>query len=192
MHSTSPARTAKLTLLTACTVASRLTKRTARSWTSTSRALPLRRSGIARPAVAGAGIEHMAGRGMRLVASPKAEYRVAGLAHRLGERAARMKPAARRGVDRVGWVAGDRRLLDALRRVHRRPRFEQGPRIGVLRRVEDGVDRTELDDPAEIHHEHAVADVAHDAEIVADEHIGQVELPLERAHQVQHLRLDRC
>src|SRR5204863_9500625 len=83
--------------LTACTVASRLTKRTARSWTSTSRALPLRRSGIGRLAVARARIEHVAGRGMRLVASPKAEHRVAGLAHRLGERAARVKAAARRG-----------------------------------------------------------------------------------------------
>src|SRR5207248_9136372 len=127
MPGTSSALTAKLTPWTACAVASRLTKRDAGSWSSTSRALPLRRSGIGRLAVARARIEHVAGRGMRLVASRGAEHRVAGVAHRLGERAARMKPAARRGVDRVGWVAGDRRLLDSPRRVPRGPRPAEGP-----------------------------------------------------------------
>ena len=61
----------------------------------------------------------------------------------------------------------------------------------MQRPLEDRVDRAELDDPAEIHHQHPVADVAHDVEVVADEDIGQVELALQRAQQVEHLRLDR-
>src|SRR5204863_7793205 len=169
MHSTSPGRTEKLTPLTACTVASRLTKRTARSRISASGALPASRSSIAGPAVARAGIEHVAGGGMRRSAAPIAERRVVGPADRFGEWAAGVKAAARWRIYRVRRIAGDRRLLDPPRRVHRRTRSEQCPRIGVLWLVEDGVDRAQFDRSTEIHHQHAVADVAYDAQIVADE-----------------------
>ena len=97
----------------------------------------------------------------------------------LRERAAGMKAAAGRRVDRVGRVAGDRRLLDALRRVHRGPRGEQSARVGMQRPLEDRLDRADLDDAAEIHHQHPVAEVLHDVQIVADEDISQVELALE-------------
>src|SRR5262249_33550520 len=149
MHNTSPGRTAKLTPLTACTVASRVTKRTERSCASTSGALPpAPRSGISRPAVARSRIEHMTGGGMRRLAAPIIQLRVVGAAYRLGERATGMKAATEGRVDRVGWIAGDRRLLDAVGRIHRRPRREQGSRIGMLRIVEDGIDGAQLDDAA--------------------------------------------
>jgi len=39
--------------------------------------------------------------------------------------------------------------------------------------------------------EHAIADVAHHVEIVADEEIGQPEFALQIDQQIEHLRLDR-
>ena len=48
-----------------------------------------------------------------------------------------------------------------------------------------------LDDLAQIHHRDAVADVAHDREVVGDEQVGQPEVRLEVFEQVDDLRLDR-
>jgi hypothetical protein len=47
-----------------------------------------------------------------------------------------------------------------------------------------------FDDAAEVHHRDFVAQVAHHAQVVADEQIGQAEVALQPHHQVQHLRLD--
>ena len=44
---------------------------------------------------------------------------------------------------------------------------------------------------AEIHDEHVVRDVPHDAEVVRDEEVGEPELLLQVGQQVQHLGLDR-
>jgi hypothetical protein len=49
----------------------------------------------------------------------------------------------------------------------------------------------DLDDLAEIHDQHTVAEILHDVEIVADEHVGEIELGLEIDQHVQHLCLDR-
>jgi ribulose-5-phosphate 4-epimerase/fuculose-1-phosphate aldolase len=48
-----------------------------------------------------------------------------------------------------------------------------------------------LDQPAEVEHPDPVGHVAHDAQVVADEQVGQPELVLQVAHQVQDLRLHR-
>src|SRR6516165_12271470 len=132
MHSTSPDRTRKLTPLTACTVASRLTKCTVRSDTSASGAMTFGAgSNIRQPAVTRGPIIHVAGHDMRLRSLRDAEHGVGLLARRLGERATGMKAAARGRIDRVRRLAADRRLLDAVRRVHRRPRSQQRARIGM-------------------------------------------------------------
>ena len=48
-----------------------------------------------------------------------------------------------------------------------------------------------LDDAAEIHHRHAVADVLDHREVVRDEQVGEPELVLQVHQQVDDLRLDR-
>ena len=53
------------------------------------------------------------------------------------------------------------------------------------------IDRPELDHFAKIHHQHAVGDITHDVEIVADEEIGQAKLALEIGQKIKHLRFDR-
>ena len=66
------------------------------------------------------------------------------------------------------------------------------PRVyGCTGREEELVGGAELDDLAEVHDRDPVGDVAHDAEVVRDEDVGEVELVLQVVEQVEHLRLDR-
>src|SRR5258708_7136082 len=183
MPSVSPRFRSKLTPFTACTVRSGVTKATWRSRTSRRLLMSGRRFRMTRsrhPHVAGDRLP--AGLGERRL-DPGADV--------LGEGAARAEAAARRRIDRIGRIALDRRLLGALARIHRRPGREQRLRVGMLRAAVDRLDRPELDDLAEIHHQHAIAEILHDVEVVADEAIGQTELGLDIDQHVQALRLDR-
>jgi hypothetical protein len=51
--------------------------------------------------------------------------------------------------------------------------------------------RCHLDDLAQIHHGNARADVLDQAQVVRNEKIGELELPLQIDQQVDHLRLHR-
>src|SRR6185437_5211086 len=64
-------------------------------------------------------------------------------------------------------------------------------RIGMVRRGEELLGRRLLDDAAEIHDGDAVGEVLDDAEIMADEEIGEAEGLAQLDEEVQHLRLDR-
>lgn len=61
----------------------------------------------------------------------------------------------------------------------------------MARPVEDLLDRTRLDDPAEIHHGDPVGEMAHHGQVVRDEHIRQSQLVPQITQQVEHLRLHR-
>ena len=61
---------------------------------------------------------------------------------------------------------------------------------GCSRLREDPDPVGHLDDPAEVHHRDAVADVLDDAHVVGDEDVRQSQLPLEGLEQVQDLGLD--
>ncbi len=60
-------------------------------------------------------------------------------------------------------------------RVGHRHRGEQRLRVRVQRRRVERVARGDLDDPAEVHHRDAVADMAHDREVVRDEEVRQTQ-----------------
>jgi hypothetical protein len=49
----------------------------------------------------------------------------------------------------------------------------------------------ELDDAAQVHHAHVIADMAHHGEVVGDKQVGQPLATLQILHQVEHLRLHR-
>ena len=51
--------------------------------------------------------------------------------------------------------------------------------------------RRELHDASQIHDADAIGDVVDDGEIVRNEEVGETHAPLQIAHQVQHLCLDR-
>src|SRR5712691_2128716 len=205
MQSTSPASSVKLTPLTAWTVPSRPTKRTARSSQRTSGSaartaaaggpvaagmavmLPSRRDARG-AAVARARDQHMAS---RVVIAIGYQRRLHCRAARLGMGATRFEAAARRRVDGIGRIARQRRLLATAVGVHRRHGTEQRARIGMPRAGVDALHGTQLDDLAEIHDEDAVADVLHAIEVMRDEDIGERKVALEIDEQVEHLNLDR-
>ena len=107
-----------------------------------------------------------------------------------GPRAARMEGAARRRIERIRHLAGDGRARHA-GHLQVGNRFEQHPRVRVLRRAEQPPRRRELDDPPQVHDADAVGDMMDDREVVRDEQVGQAHPARQVPHQVQHLRLHR-
>jgi len=65
-------------------------------------------------------------------------------------------------IDRVGRIARKRRGLRPTIRIRRRHGRQQRARIGVRGILEQGLDRPDFHDLAEIHDEHAVGNVADD------------------------------
>ena len=57
--------------------------------------------------------------------------------------------------------------------------------------LEDRLDRSHFHDPTQVHDRDRVADILHHREIVADEDVRQIPLPLQADHQIQHLTLHR-
>ena len=72
-----------------------------------------------------------------------------------------------------------------------RRRSDQTSRVLVQRRPEDGFRRARFDHATVTHHEHIVAQVAHDAEVVGDEEIAESEGSLQVVKRVERLRLHR-
>ena len=100
---------------------------------------------------------------------------------------------ARRRIGRRRRIAdhGDRAAEWRVARVHGRRRAQEHPRIGMLRPLEQRIDRRKLHDLAEIHHGHAVGDVPHDAEVVAQKQHRQLQLLLQVLQELEDLRADR-
>eukprot|EP01022_Parablepharisma_sp_SALTPOND_P030360 TRINITY_DN760_c2_g5_i1.p1 TRINITY_DN760_c2_g5~~TRINITY_DN760_c2_g5_i1.p1 ORF type:complete len:1316 (-),score=509.04 TRINITY_DN760_c2_g5_i1:3474-7421(-) len=94
--------------------------------------------------------------------------------------------------DRAGDLVGQQLLaMLAQRRVGNGDGRHQLARIGMLRVLEDGAARADLDDLAQVHHRHAVADALHHGHVVRDEDEGDPQLGLQVQHQVDDLGLDR-
>jgi len=107
--------------------------------------------------------------------------------------AARAKAAAGGRVGRARHVAreDDPLALAALGGILDRDGGEQRLRIGMRRVLVDLLARPDLDDLPEVHHGHAVRDVADDGQVVRDEEVREPEIALERLEQVDHLGADR-
>ena len=73
-------------------------------------------------------------------------------------------------------------------RIHPRGR-QQRPRVGVAGRSEELIAAARLHDAPGIHDRDAVADVAHDGQVVGDEEVGDAEVALEVHEQVEDLAL---
>jgi hypothetical protein len=120
-----------------------------------------------------------------------AQHRLLLAAARLGEGTARVEAAARRRREGARHVARQQHAHLAHAGIGPRDRRQQRLRIGMQRpRVEVALGG-DLDQLAEIHHRHAVADVLHHGEVVGDEQIGEAEAALQVLQQVDDLRLDR-
>ena len=124
------------------------------------------------------------------MAAGAGEFRVGGGARWHGEGAARMEAAAG-GEGEGGWHgAGDggQRFAGAAVGGHG---VEQRLRVGMARIAEDLLHRARLHDFAGVHHGDARACVPDDTHVVRDEQQRRL-VALGLAHQLEHLRLDRC
>ena len=117
--------------------------------------------------------------------------RLDGTAYFLRIRTTRAKSATTDRPDCACSVARETKMRWAVVWIGNRDRRQQGSRIWVARIGKEACGLSDLDDTAEIHHRDPARDVAHDAEIVRDEQIGQPELGLEVLQEVENLRLDR-
>src|SRR5713226_4852044 len=112
---------------------------------------------------------------------------------KLRDRAARVEPAAFRRVDRRWDLALEQDGLAARLElgVRVRDRAQQNLGVWVERVVVNLSAVRDLDDLAEVHDRHPVADVAHHGEVVGDEEIRELELVLQVLEQVHDLGLNR-
>ena len=103
-------------------------------------------------------------------------------------RASRVEPAATRDPGRVGHLALEHHGRELLDLRHDR---EEGPGVGVLRRLEDLLGRAALHDPAEVHHGDPVGDVPRQAHVVGDHDDPEPERLAKAQQQRQDLAADR-
>src|SRR5438105_2423944 len=111
----------------------------------------------------------------------------------MSDRAAGVKPAARGRVDRGRDLSAqlDQAAAALDLRVWNRNGGKQGLGVRVLRAAVGADAVGYLDDLAEVHDHHPVADVAHDREVMGDEEIRELQLLLKIFEQVDDLGLDR-
>src|SRR3984957_125777 len=104
------------------------------------------------------------------------------------QRAARVEGAAGWRIDRIGDFALARNpVAGGHRKMGHRPQQHLG--VGHARMAEQFAHFRDLDDAAEIHHADPAGHVPDHREVVADEEIGEAELVLQVAHQIEDLRL---
>ena len=130
------------------------------------------------PAAGNEVVGHQLGQLLRLMA---------GLA---GIRTARGEAAARPGIDRRGDLALEVDALVRMVNVRGGNRGEQRLRVGMQRADEQLLRGGGFHQLAQIHDADVVRDVAHDREVMGDEHVGQPLLLLQILEQVEHLRLN--
>src|SRR4029079_6319116 len=110
-------------------------------------------------------------------------------ATRKRERAAGMKRATRRWIERRRHFASEDVALACRSRIGDRRGGDERLRIRVAGGGKYRAFVTDLDDATEIHHSDPVSDVAHDAEIMRDEEVGKAQCLSELDKHVEDLCL---
>ena len=107
-----------------------------------------------------------------------AEFRRVGFAAGNRQGAAWMEDAAARWVNRTGYFALDHRVgtLSFCLWIGNRYGIKQCPGVRVRRVIEQLVAFSKLHQVAKVHHGHTIRYMTHDAEIMRNEQISQVEL----------------
>jgi len=101
-----------------------------------------------------------------------------------------MEPATRRRMGRARDLAGQRHPSPCTLGHNIRLQYgrEQGLGVGVARLGEQGVPRGQFDQPSQIHHGDAVADVADDDQVVRHKERRHAVRTLQIHQQIQNLR----
>ena len=112
-------------------------------------------------------------------------------AARLREGAARMELAARRALHQARDLARELEPVRDRIGIGLRIGRQQGQGVGVARLVEDVLGRALLDEAPQVHDAHAVGDVTHHVQVVADREDADAELLLQPAEEIQDFPLHR-
>ena len=102
-----------------------------------------------------------------------------------------MKRATRRRIAGIGHLARQQNalLLSFGIWIGHRGQKRLGIRMGgTLKKL---INRSQFHNLTDIHHRHAVGNMAHHTQIVGDKQIGQTKLFLQLLKQIEHLRLHR-
>jgi len=122
---------------------------------------------------------------------PRVEPRRDGSADFLPDRAAAVKAAlVGIGVDRAAGFATEMRPRRSFAGAVGNGR-DQGLGVGMTGMIENRGGRPLFHDLAEIHDQDAIAEDAHDVEIVGDEDVGEAEFPAQAIEKLEDHRLDR-
>jgi len=105
-----------------------------------------------------------------------------------GERAARMESTPRRRINRIWDLAFDH-FARAPAHFQIGYSIKQHARVRMLGISEQLGGRRHFDKPAKIHNTNTCGHVPDDGQVVADEKVGEAELILQVAHEVQNLGL---
>src|SRR5207247_10238415 len=108
----------------------------------------------------------------------------------VGVGTAGMKCAAAGRIERVRHFPRNRRAWRA-RQGKIRDCGNEHSRVRMLRKREQTTSRRKLDNASQVHVTDAIGAVVRDGEGVRYEKIGQAELALKSAHEIEHLRLHR-
>ena len=119
-----------------------------------------------------------------------AQIRSLQFAYGHGMRAARMKMATGRRIERARDFTRNR-LEDALACSNPWHLGHQGLRIGMIGSGKYLGSRTFLHNSAQIHDDDTICEMADHAQVVADEQVGEIEPSPQINEKVQDLRLDR-
>ncbi len=129
--------------------------------------------------------------GAHVAAADIAQRRLLDLADLLRHRAARMESATRGRVGRRGQIALEHDPLAAHGRVRHRNGRQEGLGVRMGRRLVQLVGIRQLNQLSEVHDPDPRRKVLDDRQVVGNEQVGELELVLEVAQQVEHLRLNR-
>ena len=119
------------------------------------------------------------------------EHRLLDPADILHVLAARVKDTTWRGIRWVWRLPAHDDPFRAAVRIGTRDGRKQGLRVRVLGVPQQFVGLSQFHVLTHVHDGDAIGDMAHDAQVVGDEEIGQTKLPLQVLEQIDDLRLHR-
>src|SRR5579862_7285286 len=106
-----------------------------------------------------------------------------------GERTTRLEAAPWWQLHRIGDRPADR-AWRRCRVVKLYGRVDEPAGIGVAWVVDQLLGRAPLDDAARVHDRHVRAEIAHNGEVMANQHDGQAEPPAQAVEQLEYLCLN--
>ena len=102
-----------------------------------------------------------------------------------------MEGTSRRRVDRAGDIVRKGLIPTFVMRIGDRHRRKQRPCVGMERVRKECICISKFHYLTQVHYRDSIADMANNAQVVADEEVGQSEIFLKILKEIEYLRLNR-